>query len=84
MKKISEIKDQKVRELAELRRSQSSWNFSNSLSKAFNWDATPEKYGFWEEVNQHIEPVIDNRDEIIKSLEEQVRIQGEMIKMLMK
>ena len=44
---ISEIKDPLVRELAEDR----SISSSISLTQAFSWDRSPEKWNFWNDVN---------------------------------
>jgi len=54
--KISEIKDEKLRELALQRREESNWkdlsyNDSYDLSWAFDWSKTPEGVDFWYKVN---------------------------------
>jgi hypothetical protein len=48
--RISEIKDKKLRELAELRRDASCWDFSDFLDEAFDWDESPERDSFWIDV----------------------------------
>jgi hypothetical protein len=56
--KISEIKDQKLRELAMLRRFQERLydgigeECDDRLVAAFSWESTPERGYFWAEVNQ--------------------------------
>ena len=49
--KISDIKDKKLRELAELRHSQSGWVSSDELGAAFMWDRTLEGSEFWNSVD---------------------------------
>ena len=51
---ISEIKDEELRELAELRRDRSGFPHSDELCLAFAWDATPERVDFWKSVNDKI------------------------------
>ena len=52
--KISEIKNKELRELAELRRSESDWEFDNDLENAFEWCETKEGRLFWLNVKKGI------------------------------
>ena len=49
---ISEIKNKELRELAELRRSESERVFSDNLVWAFDWNDTEEKEDFWIDVKK--------------------------------
>ncbi len=79
--KISEIKDKELRELAELRRSEGSFPYSDYLSLAFCFDTTPERFDFWlkvirlevTELNPLNELVIDDLALENKLLKEKVR-----------
>ena len=45
--KIEDIKDDKVRALAIKNLEQSDWEYSEILTKAFEFEKTPEGYDFW-------------------------------------
>ena len=44
---IEDIKDDKVRALAIKNRADSDWEYSEALTKAFDFDNTEEGYDFW-------------------------------------
>ena len=49
---IKDIRDKELRELAELRRREGSFPYSDYLSLAFCFDTTPERAAFWTKVNK--------------------------------
>ena len=71
--KISEIKDKELRELAELRRSESDWKYSDILDSAFSWYNTKEGADFWDDVDEgRITSLKPKQDPIVESVRQKL------------
>ena len=71
--KISEIKDKELRELAELRRSESDWKYSDILDSAFSWYNTKEGADFWDDVDEgRITSLNPKQDPIVESVRQKL------------
>lgn len=78
---IKDIRDKDLRELAELRRREGSFPYSDYLSLAFCFDTTPERAAFWlkvirleiTELNPLNELIIDDLALENKLLKERIR-----------